>query len=214
MHRSFSLPSSRPIWSKGLATALLQLAMLSIAGAQDLDNVSISGRVMDQTGAIIPGARVDAVLSTTGLRRTTTAAGDGRYRLIQLEPGVYTLIISVKGFATLRSDLTTIAGQNVQLDMTLLPEGVAVAPITISAADTSSIDTSRTLVGGTITTEEIEQLPIASRSPLDLIFTLPGVSEEPLRLAIWPRIAAPTPSTLQRKRDPFHYQADRHTQTT
>jgi hypothetical protein len=85
------------------------------------------------------------------------------------------------GFATLeKTDLTTIAGQNVQLDFTLQPAGVVAEQTTISEADTPAVDTTRTVVGGTVTTREIEDLPNSSRSPLDLIFTLGGVTEEPL----------------------------------
>ncbi len=53
-------------------------------------------------------------------------------------------------------------------------------PVTVVAGETPAVDTTRTVVGGTVTTHEIESLPIASRSILDLIFTLPGVSEEAL----------------------------------
>ena len=73
-----------------------------------------------------------------------------------------------------------IAGKNVQLDFTLVPQGVTVDPVVVTADDTPAIDTTRTVVGGTVTTHEVESLPVNSRSPLDLIFTLPGVSEEAL----------------------------------
>src|SRR5207253_4840383 len=42
------------------------------------------------------------------------------------------------------------------------------------------VDTSRTVAGGTLTRQEVELLPVVTRSPLDLIFALPGVTEEPL----------------------------------
>ena len=50
----------------------------------------------------------------------------------------------------------------------------------MTQAETPAVDTTRTVVGGTVTTQEIESLPVATRSVLDLIFTLPGVSEEAL----------------------------------
>ena len=149
--------------------------------AQDLDSVTFSGRIMDQDGAVIPGATVEAVLLTTRTIRKITADAQGRYLLIQLDPGVYTLRISATGFATQeKTGLTTIAGQNVQLDVTLVPQQVTVDPVVIVSTDTPPVDTTRTVVGGTVTTDEVESLPIFSRSPLDLIFTLPGVTEEPL----------------------------------
>ena len=56
------------------------------------------------------------------------------------------------------------------------PGGVTVDPIVVVSTDAPAVDTTRTVVGGTVTTEEVEALPVNSRSPLDLIFTLPGVS--------------------------------------
>lgn len=149
--------------------------------AQDLDNVTMSGRLIDQNGAVIPGATVEAVLVKTGAARLAVTDGEGRYLIIQLEPGIYNLRVSATGFARQeRTDLTVISGQHLQLEMTLLPQAVTVDSVTIIAGESPAVDTTRTVVGGTVTTHEIESLPIASRSILDLIFTLPGVSEEAL----------------------------------
>src|SRR5215813_6677399 len=102
----------------------------------------------------------------------------GRYRLIQLEPGVYTLTVSAAGFEPQeRTHLAVLSGQNLQLDFLLVPQG-AQAEVTVAA--TPVIDTTRTVVGGTVNIQEAEALPVVTRSPLDLIFTLPGVTEEPL----------------------------------
>jgi len=165
----------------GLLLLALSLAQPETASAQDLDNVTITGRVLDQNGAVIPGATVETVLVNTGATRTTVTDDEGRYRIIQLEPGVYNLRALSTGFAPLeRRELRLIAGKNVQLDFTLVPQGVTVDPVVVTAADTPAVDTTRTVVGGTVTTHEVESLPVATRSPLDLIFTLPGVSEEAL----------------------------------
>ncbi|HYT48873.1 MAG TPA: carboxypeptidase regulatory-like domain-containing protein [Pyrinomonadaceae bacterium] len=149
--------------------------------AQDLDNITISGKVTDQNGAVIPGATVTATLVATKVERTVVADGDGNYKLIQLQPGVYNIKASFTGFAEEeKTNLTTIAAQNVQLDFILKPAGVTAEAVVVSAAEPTQVDTSRTVVGGTVTTREIEALPVASHSPLDLIFTLGGVNEEPL----------------------------------
>ncbi len=55
--------------------------------AQDLDNVTITGRVTDQNGAVIPGAIVTATLLATRIQRTIVGGDDGQYKLIQLSPG-------------------------------------------------------------------------------------------------------------------------------
>ena len=166
---------------------LLLLITASVCGArdiaaiQDLDNVTITGRLTDQNGAIIPGASVTAIFAKTKAERSAVSNEDGRYKLIQLEPGVYMVRAAFTNFATEeKTDLTTIAGQNVQLDFTLKPATIRAETIVVSAAENPQVDTARTVVGGTVTTLEIESLPINTRSPLDLIFTLGGVSEEPL----------------------------------
>jgi hypothetical protein len=155
--------------------------LASLVVAQDLDNVTISGRVSDQNGAVIPGAAVTATLVKTKVERTVVANDEGRYRLIQLEPGVYTVKASFTNFAAEeKTDLTTIAGQNVQLDFILKPADVTTETVVVSAAGAPEVDTTRTVVGGTVTTQDVESLPVNTRSPLDLIFTLGGVSEEAL----------------------------------
>jgi len=157
------------------------IVLASAVSAQDLDNVTISGRVTDQNGAIIPGTTVAAILVKTGATRTVTGDDVGRYRFIQLEPGLYALKFSSEGFAVQeKTELTFVAGQNVQLDVVLVPLGVVIDPVIVTVTDTPAVDTTRTVVGGTINTQEVEALPVFSRSPLDLIFTLPGVTEEPL----------------------------------
>jgi hypothetical protein len=164
-----------------VSAVLLATACVSRVGAQDLDSVTITGRVLDQNSAIIPGATIEAILVKTSATRTTVTDDEGRYRIIQLEPGSYTLRFSSAGFAVQeKKELTFIAGKNLQLDLTLVPAGVTVDPVTITAEDTPVVDTTRTVVGGTVITHEVESLPLNTRSPLDLIFTLPGVSEEAL----------------------------------
>src|SRR5688572_17835871 len=164
-----------------MTVLLFLLALTSPTFAQDLDNVTISGRVMDQNGAVIPGASVTTTLVKTKTERTVVANDEGRYKIIQLEPGVYTVKASFANFATEeKTDLATVAGQNLQLDFTLKPADVTAETVVVTQASVPEVDTSRTVVGGTITTQEVESLPNSSRSPLDLIFTLGGISEEAL----------------------------------
>src|SRR5438876_6892175 len=128
---------------------LLVLASFSVIAspviAQDLDNITISGRVTDQNGAVIPGAIVTATLVKTKVERTVVTDDDGRYKLIQLEPGVYSIKASFTNFAAEeKTDLATVAGQNVQLDFTLKPASVTAETVVVSAAEPPQVDTSRT----------------------------------------------------------------------
>jgi len=155
--------------------------LLPTVCAQDLDNVTISGNVTDQNGSVISGATITAVLVATKSERTVITDGDGNYKLIQLPPGVYKVRAAFTSFGTEeKADLLTIAAQNVQLNFVLKPAGITAETVVVSFADTAQVDTTRTIVGGTVISREIESLPNSSRSAIDLIFTLGGVSEEPL----------------------------------
>ncbi len=160
---------------------LLQLSFSCSTSAQDLDNVTISGRVTDQLGAVVPSAEITATLTNSPNKRSIKTDSEGRYRLLQLPIGIYAVAVAAEGFAKQqKQNLELVSGRHAQLDFELQPASVVVDPVTIVAADPGAIDTTRTVVGGTIGVREIETLPTHSRSPLDLIFTLPGVTEEPL----------------------------------
>ncbi|HKP81878.1 MAG TPA: carboxypeptidase regulatory-like domain-containing protein, partial [Pyrinomonadaceae bacterium] len=149
--------------------------------AQDLDTVTLFGHIADQNSAVIPGAEVQVTLIKTGQKRTITSDAEGRYRLVQLEPGAYAVRVSFTGFAPQQiNGITTVSGQSLELPVMLIPSSVEVEPVVITTADLPVVDTKRTVTGATLATRELESLPINTRSILDLIFTLPGVTEEPL----------------------------------
>jgi outer membrane receptor for ferrienterochelin and colicin len=158
------------------------LIFTSTVFAQDLDDVTISGRVVDSNDAPIVGATVTATLITTGVERTVITNEDGKYRIAEMPPGTYSVKTSMQGFATQeKTNLVTVSGQNVQLDFSLSPAGVSAEQIiTLEGENEPVIDTTRTVVGGTVTQQEIEELPNNTRNPLDLVLTLGGVTEEPL----------------------------------
>jgi hypothetical protein len=159
----------------------LSVFTFTSARAQDLDTVTITGRVTDQNGAVIPGAEVEASLTKTRLTRRIITDAAGRYRLIQLEPGNYVIRIAAPGFATQQiENIATLSAQGLEFDITLIPSTILAEPVVITTAETPVVDTKRTVTGATLSLNETKTLPLVSRSPLDLIFTLPGVTEEPL----------------------------------
>src|SRR5712671_646160 len=132
--------------------------------AQDLDNVTISGNVTDQNRAMIPGATVTATLTATKVERKVVTDANGQYRLIQLPPGVYNLKAAFTNFAAEeKADLNALSGQNVKLDFILKPASITAGSVVVSVAAAPQVDTTRTVVGGTLTTRELESLPVNTR---------------------------------------------------
>ncbi|MBO0724401.1 MAG: TonB-dependent receptor, partial [Blastocatellia bacterium] len=143
----------------------------------DLDHVNFEGVVMDSSGNVIAGVRVFVRQSGVGAERSTRTDREGRYRFTTLSPGVYELRVEAGGFQIERhGQISAIAGATIRHDFKLTPAAIE-AQITIDAAATpATVDTARTVVGGTVTKEQIDSLPVESRNPLGLIFTLPGVA--------------------------------------
>ncbi|HWC17000.1 MAG TPA: carboxypeptidase-like regulatory domain-containing protein, partial [Terriglobales bacterium] len=82
-----------------VALALLLCFISHTAVAQVLYG-TLTGNVTDQSGAVVPNAKVDALNTLTGLARTTTTDANGVYRFSDLPEGTYKVSISSQGFST------------------------------------------------------------------------------------------------------------------
>jgi outer membrane receptor protein involved in Fe transport len=162
--------------------ALFVLVCCLAAASQDLDDVTVSGQITDSNRLAIVGATVTVTAVETGVERTVVTDVDGRYRIIKLKPGNYKIKVTQTGFGPLETPaVATVAAQNVVKDFTLLPAGVtAEQTVQVTDDDAPVVDTTRTIVGGTVTAREIEELPVDSRNALDLVLTLGGTAEEQL----------------------------------
>jgi hypothetical protein len=170
-----------PLGRLALSTLFLLLCAVALA-AQDLDDVTIRGQVMDSNSLAVAGAAISAIQVETGLDRTVTTDDSGRFQIVKLKPGTYKVKVSSTGFgAQERTDLRTVSGQVVQLEFKLSP-GLVTAEQTVSVTDEDApaVDATRTVVGDTLTQREIEEIPNNTRNPLDLVLTLGGTSEEQL----------------------------------
>jgi hypothetical protein len=156
------------------------LATLSTVRADDLDNIVFEGVVRDKTGAVLPAARVTAVHIATGAERSALSGDEGRYRIPVGTPGSYVLKVMVAGFNPEQSrEIAATTGRAFSVDFTLAPSGVT-EQVTVAASIAPLVDTTRTVVGDTVTLRELDQLPIINRDPLQLVFLLGGVAEAPL----------------------------------
>jgi hypothetical protein len=153
--------------------------------SQDLDEITISGRIVDSHQMAIAGAAVTAIQPATGLERKVMTNDSGRFRFIELDPGTYRIRAEASGFGTKeRIDLHALSGQNLYFELVLAPADVtAEATVTVNDEDAPAVDITRTIVGGTITAREIEDLPVSTRDVLDLVLTLGGTSEESLSVS-------------------------------
>ena len=170
--------------STAVCAVFLVFTTVFTAFGQDLDDVVISGKVVDANNAIVVGATVTVTYTATNVSRTTTTNADGRYRLIELQPGEYIIKVTADGFADqTKTGLKTVSGQGVQLDFKLSPAGVtAETTVEISGDNAPLIDTTRTIVGNTLTAEQVIEIPNTTNDVLDLVYAVAGTAEEPFSI--------------------------------
>ena len=91
----------------------------SVVFAQEtVSTGSISGRVVDPQGAVVPGATVVARQTDTNVVREGVTDEGGRFRLSYLRVGPYEVLVRVQGLADARKALTLSAGSAFEVPMT------------------------------------------------------------------------------------------------
>src|SRR3954447_13366085 len=107
------------------AAILMLFALGMVVGAQDLDDVTVAGKVTDTNGQAVVGATVTATKAETGEERTATTNEDGKYNIVKLKPGVYKIKVVGTGFGIQETpDIPTISAQNLVRDFKLSPADV------------------------------------------------------------------------------------------
>src|SRR3954451_24970189 len=155
----------------GAVVALLLTC--ATAFAQQTTGV-ITGRVVDQQGAAVPGVTVTAKSPSTGFTRTETSDAEGIYRLAALPVGLYEVTAELQGFSTVsKKDIEVNVGQSSSIDF---PMKVAALAETVNVTGaTPLIQTTNSAVGGIVDPRRIENIPLNGRQFANLAATIPGV---------------------------------------
>jgi hypothetical protein len=133
----------------------------------------IVGTVTDESGAIVPGARVSVIDKATGRQLSITTNSAGLYNSGPLTPGDYTVRIEATGFATAEINLT-VQVTNTSNGNVALHVGSTTTTVEVQATGVQ-VNTDQATVQGVITTQQIENLPINGRNFLQLAQLEPGV---------------------------------------
>ncbi len=151
------------------------LAFASSLGAQQtVDVASISGRVVDGTGATVPGAQVTATHAATNVVASAVTDQDGRFRFPYLRIGPYTVTIALSGFQDATRRLTLGAGAAYELPVTLQLSGLE-SNVTVTA-EAAVLEAARSQIAATVSEAEVAALPMNGRNFLELALLVPGVS--------------------------------------
>lgn len=156
---------------------VLPIALLALHGAalRAADGGDILGTVTDPRGAAVPGAKVIATDTATGVAQTLQTDPQGFYSFQNLPVGRYDIEVDASGFKPIR-DTGVILNVNskVAVDLSLvIGERTEAITVTESAAHVETVDTQ---LGEVITGQQMTSVPLNGRSYTDLLSLQSGVA--------------------------------------
>jgi outer membrane receptor protein involved in Fe transport len=155
-------------------TALPSLARAQATGA-------ITGFVADASGAVVPGATIEATSETTGLVRHTVTIDDGFFTIPLLPPGTYQVKASLTGFSSaVRDGIQVQVNETARVDLAL--QVGAVADTVVVEAAASLVETRSATLGIVVAERTIVDLPLNGRNFTQLGTLMPGVVAPPAGL--------------------------------
>ena len=135
----------------------------------------ILGTITDGSGGAIAGATVTVTDVERGVTRTLTSDGTGQYAAPNLLPGTYTIRAEQRGFQTVeRSGILLQVGNDLRVDLTLLP-GEQNQKVVVTA-EIPLVEANNATLGGTLSNETINDLPLNGRNYQNLLVLRPGMT--------------------------------------
>lgn len=168
----------------GLIAAAIFFSLLSLNAppvtAQGLFG-TISGVIMDASGAAVPQATIKITNVGTNVATKLVTNSAGVYTATGLNPGAYEVQAAARGFKTaVRAGITLQVGANVKVDLTL-EVGAATQKVQVTGTESPVLQTQESNLGETVNERQLTELPTQSgggRSVFNLLFLAPGVSEQ------------------------------------
>ncbi len=135
---------------------------------------SITGSVLDSSGAAIPQAQVTLTNLGTKEKRTQPTGNDGLYQFVDLIPGQYSLEVDKQGFQHFKREPVVVEVQKtVRIDVSM--QLGAVTQTVEVTAQTPLLQSSTSDLGQVITGRQVNELPLNGRNPMNLVALAPSV---------------------------------------
>ena len=165
---------------KGLCLGIVlasMLILLAIPTVAQLPTATILGVAKDSSGGVVPNATVTITNVDTGLTRTVKTGDDGAYRAPELAVGHYEVKGEHAGFKTeARRGITLEVTDQVVVNLNF--EVGSEAQQVVVTEEASIVNTQNATLGGLVTEQNIETLPLNGRNYVDLSLLQPGVSPD------------------------------------
>src|SRR6516225_10579586 len=158
----------------GIGTVVLFLILGAMTAQAQQTTGSINGTVKDAQGAVVAGANVKALNTSTGFSRTDVTDSNGAYNIQYLPVGIYTVAVEAAGFKKFEQQNLSVSVDSAQTLIVALEVGAESQTITVTEAP-PLVNTSTAELGRTVLPEEIIQLPLVNRNAYTELSLTPGV---------------------------------------
>jgi hypothetical protein len=168
-------PTCRTLLRYSLSVIAILVALVPQVFAQT--TASLTGTVVDNTGAVIPNAAVILTDQNSRDRRELNTNGSGFFNFAGIKPGKYTLDVTAPGFQKLeQTGISVNPGDTRDLSSLKLDVGASTEQVTVqsSASEIAPEDSGER--SALLTSNDIQRLTIQSRNISELLKILPGVT--------------------------------------
>ncbi len=175
--------------------SLLGVLLVTVTATQgQILSGRITGLVVDQSGAAIPGAHAKAVDLATSHEYTAITKDNGDFVIEQVPFGFYRVTVQANGFATAAVDRVQVNVSQVSHVNVKLTVAAVGAEVIIVTAEQAVVQTESAEIKNSIDRTQILDLPLPTRNPLDLINGMAGIVKPGNTSRAW----------HARKRDQYH----------
>ena len=155
---------------------ILGFALLAITPSLNAQTTTgtVRGYVKDANAAAVADAEVLARNLANGTQRSTATRSDGSYVLPGLAPGGYEVSVRKIGYTPQQRQVDVAVGATLIADFAMPAGAIELQAVTVESAPAIEMRTSE--IATNITSQQLQQLPTASRNFLDLAGLAPGVT--------------------------------------
>lgn len=161
-----------------LALAVLFLLVFTSSVFAQIDTGVIVGRVVDDSGAVLPGVSVVAIQDGTGVSATSVTNARGEFIFPGLRVGTYSVTAELQGFRrAARPDVRVSVQSRTQVDLQLSVGALTEEVVVTGRAEL--LQTQSADIGNVVDARQVRDLPLLGRRYSELAFLSPGVVAAP-----------------------------------
>jgi hypothetical protein len=141
-----------------------------------VSTASMNGTVQDNTGALIPGAKISAVQTETNFKAETVSGPTGAFRISSIPVGPYVIRVTKDGFESYKQEgIVLTVGQVATLQISLTV-GTANQSVVVTA-EAPAVESTESTIQNVVEEKVVSELPLNGRNPAALMYTAAGVTD-------------------------------------